>query len=96
MPDPDSLRFCHPADSSRCATVLAMVDTGSNDCDLNQALIEPVLQHSALTRRMVCSLTEGRNCRLVKVQKHDGVVHAYSIIGSERIKRKLTEMPHPC
>lgn len=34
------VEFCHPADSSRCATVLAMVDTGSNDCDLNQAVID--------------------------------------------------------
>ncbi|CAE7570887.1 unnamed protein product [Symbiodinium natans] len=34
------VQFCHPADSSRCATVLAMVDTGSNDCDLNQAVID--------------------------------------------------------
>ena len=73
MPDPESPRFCHPADSSRCATVLAMVDTGSNDCDLNQAVIEPSFRSSALTGYVgwyadPAPSTEAQDCRRVTVR----------------------------
>lgn len=33
------VEFCHPADG-RCVGVVALVDTGSNDCDLNMASID--------------------------------------------------------
>lgn len=34
------VEFCSPKDTTRCVKVLALVDTGSNDCDLKGSLIE--------------------------------------------------------